>query len=100
MSDTQDPQGTDRKDGTPAEHDGATSHGSESENPGMPSPEPKAHRPRTLQDWWPEQLDLKVLHAHSPYGNPLGGEFDYAEQFAQLDVEELKADIRQVLNTS
>ena len=35
---------------------------SESENPGMPAPEPASHRPRTNKDWWPNQLDLSVLH--------------------------------------
>jgi catalase-peroxidase len=100
MSDTQDPQGTDRKDGAPGEHGGATAQGSESENPGMPSPEPKAHRPHTIQDWWPDQLDLKVLHAHSPAGNPLGDDFDYAAEFAKLDIDELTNDVKQVLNTS
>ena len=73
---------------------------SESENPVIPSPEPTAHRPRTNQDWWPNQLDLKVLHAHSPKGNPLGADFDYAEEFAKLDVEELTRDIKEVLHTS
>src|SRR3712207_7374228 len=38
---------------------------SESENPGMPAPEPASHRPRTNQDWWPNQIDLSVLHQHS-----------------------------------
>ena len=73
---------------------------SESENPAIDSPEPKQGRPHTNQDWWPNQLDLKVLHAHSPAGNPLGADFDYAAEFAKLDVDELKADIKQVLNTS
>ena len=54
-----------------------TEHGSESENPAIPAPEPKAHRPRTNQDWWPNQLDLSVLHQHSPRANPLGAAFDY-----------------------
>jgi catalase-peroxidase len=107
MSDTQDPnvissdaQGAERKDADPTAQGGATSHGSESENPGMPAPTPKPHRPHTNQDWWPNQLDLNVLHAHSPVGNPLGTDFDYAAEFAKLDVEELKQDIKQVLNTS
>jgi len=73
---------------------------SESENPVIDTPEPKKGRPHTNQDWWPNQLDLKVLHAHSPAGNPLGAEFDYAAEFAKLDVDELKNDIKQVLNTS
>ena len=73
---------------------------SESENPVIDSPEPKGTRPHTNQDWWPNQLDLSVLHQHSPRGNPLGADFDYAAKLAELDVEELKQDVKQVLNTS
>ena len=53
--------------------------GSESENPVIPSPTPTGHRPRTNQDWWPNQLDLQVLHQHSPLANPMGEDFDYAD---------------------
>ena len=73
---------------------------SESENPAIDAPTAKGGRPHTNQDWWPNQLDLSVLHQHSPRGNPLGEDFSYAEAFAQLDVEELKQDIKQVLTTS
>ena len=73
---------------------------SESENPVIPSPTPKTHRPRTNQDWWPNQLDLSVLHQHHPRGNPLGDGFNYAEAFAGVDVEELKRDVIQVMTTS
>ncbi len=51
---------------------------SESENPGMPSPEPAPHRPRTNKDWWPNQVDLSVLHHHSHLSNPMQEDFDYA----------------------
>jgi catalase-peroxidase len=78
---------------------GAT-HGSESENPALDSPEPKTGQPRTNKDWWPNQLDLSVLHAHAPASNPLGADFDYAEEFKKLDVEALKQDIAEVLTTS
>ena len=74
--------------------------GSESENPAISSPEPKPHRPRTNQDWWPNQLDLRVLHQHSPRGNPMGEEFDYDAEFAGLDVEALKRDVFEVMTTS
>ena len=67
--------------------------GSESENPAIPSPTPKPHRPRSNQDWWPNQLDLQVLHQHSPRANPMGEDFDYAEEFKTLDVDALKQDI-------
>jgi len=73
---------------------------SESENPVIDAPEPSAHRPRSNQDWWPNQLDLSVLHQHSPRGNPLGIDFDYRAAFAGLDVEALKADIVEVMTTS
>ena len=69
------------------------SSGSESENPVIPSPEPKAQRPLTNQDWWPDQIDVSKLHPHSPKANPLGEDFDYAKEFAKLDVEALKADV-------
>jgi len=80
--------------------DSVTSHGSESENPAIPSPQPKRHRPRTNADWWPNQLDLSVLHTHHPAGNPLGSGFSYADEFRNLDVEALKQDIVDVLTTS
>ncbi|MEO7260483.1 MAG: catalase/peroxidase HPI [Jatrophihabitantaceae bacterium] len=73
---------------------------SESENPVIPSPQPAQHRPRTNQDWWPNQLNLQVLHQHSPRANPMGGDYDYAEQFSSLDVEALKRDVFEVMTTS
>ena len=74
---------------------------SESENPAIDAPEPKTGgRPRRNQDWWPNQLDLSVLHQHSPKGNPLGERFDYAKEFEGLDVEALKRDIVEVMHTS
>jgi catalase-peroxidase len=97
------PQGVDRKadDGSPLNQDSAAAHGSESENPAIPSPTPKAgRRPHSNKDWWPNQIDLSILHAHSPKGNPLGEQFSYAREFEKLDPEALKQDIVQVLNTS
>jgi catalase-peroxidase len=73
---------------------------SESENPGMPSPEPSAHRPRTNQDWWPNQLDLSVLHQHSSRSNPLDAGFDYEQAFQGLDVEALKSDLMALMTDS
>jgi catalase-peroxidase len=78
-----------------------TSSESESENPAISSPEPKAGRPRTNQDWWPNQLDLSVLHQHTPVSNPLSDDdFDYKEAFKGLDVEALKRDLIDVMTTS
>jgi catalase-peroxidase len=73
---------------------------SESENPAIEAPEPKVSRPRSNRDWWPNQLDLSVLHQHSPRSDPMGEEFNYAEEFASLDVEALKRDITEVMTTS
>ena len=73
---------------------------SDSENPAIDSPKPKAGAPLTNQDWWPDQIDVSVLHAHSSKGNPLGEDFDYATEFAKLDVEALKADVISVITTS
>ncbi|MGH3870938.1 MAG: catalase/peroxidase HPI [Pseudonocardiaceae bacterium] len=74
--------------------------GSESENPVIPSPTPKPTRPRTNQDWWPNQLNLQVLHQHSPRSNPMGEDFTYAAEFTTLDVDALKRDIIEVMTTS
>jgi catalase-peroxidase len=73
---------------------------SESENPAIPSPTPATNRPRTNQDWWPNQLDLRVLHWHSTLSDPLGEEFDYAEAFKQLDVEALRQDLLELMTSS
>ncbi|MDI9832851.1 catalase/peroxidase HPI [Streptomyces sp. KAU_LT] len=75
--------------------------GSESENPAIPSPSPKpTPRPRTNRDWWPNQLDLQVLHQHSSRSNPMDPDFDYAKEFASLDVEALKRDVFEVMTAS
>ncbi|MFD8645549.1 catalase/peroxidase HPI [Streptomyces zaomyceticus] len=74
--------------------------GSESENPAIPSPTPGDDRPRTNQDWWPNQLDLQVLHQHSPQASPMDEDFDYAAEFATLDVEALKRDVFEVMTAS
>jgi catalase-peroxidase len=73
---------------------------SESESPAIPSPTPKRPHPRTNQDWWPDQLDLSVLRAHSPRSNPLGEDFNYARAFKTLDVEALKRDLIALMTTS
>ncbi len=74
--------------------------GSESENPVIPTPTPKAGRPRTNRDWWPNQLDLQVLHQHSPLSNPMDADFDYAEEFKTLDLDALKRDVVEMMTTS
>jgi catalase-peroxidase len=73
---------------------------SESENPAIPAPTVKRTRPRTNKDWWPNQVDLSILHAPSPLSDPMGRNFNYAEEFKTLDVEALKRDLIQVMTTS
>ena len=73
---------------------------SESENPVIPSPKPKTSRPHTNKDWWPNQLDLSVLKPPAAEASPLEPGFDYAKEFASLDVQELKRDVEKVMTTS
>ena len=73
---------------------------SESENPAIPSPTPKRTRPRTNKDWWPDQLDLSILHQPSPLSDPMGDGFNYAEEFKSLDLEALRRDLTRVMTTS
>jgi len=73
---------------------------SESENPVTPSPTPANKRPRTNQDWWPNQLNLQVLRQNDKRPNPLGDDFDYAEEFKKLDLDALKLDILEVMTSS
>ena len=47
---------------------------------------------RTNRDWWPNQLNLKILHQHSALSNPMGEAFDYSKEFKKLDLEALKKD--------
>jgi len=77
-----------------------TNSASESENPAISAPTPKQTRPHTNQDWWPNQLNLQVLHQHSHLSNPLDEDYDYAEEFKNLDVEALKRDVFDVMTTS
>ncbi len=55
---------------------------------------------RANRDWWPNQVDLSVLHTNPPASNPLGSDFDYAAAFSALDLAAVKADIVEVMTTS
>ena len=59
-----------------------------------------AERSKTNRDWWPNQLDLSVLHRNPPQADPMGTEFDYAAEFETLDLAALKQDIEAVMTTS
>ena len=59
-----------------------------------------ARSPMSSPYWWPEVLDLRPLRQHAAKSSPLNSDFDYAEAFAELDLEALKADLRQVMTDS
>ena len=73
---------------------------SECENPAIPSPTRRRAGRHTNQDWWPNQLDLSVLHVHSALSHPLGEDFDYSEEFKKLDVEALRRDLIELMTDS
>ena len=65
--------------------------------------EPKEYasaRAMSIRDWWPNQLDLQMLHQNSPAGNPMGKDFNYAEEFKKLDLNAVKADLEKLMTTS
>ena len=56
--------------------------------------------PLSNQDWWPNQLDLRILRQNASESDPMGEAFDYAEEFEQLDLAALKKDLAEVMTTS
>jgi catalase-peroxidase len=52
------------------------------------------------RDWWPNQLNLKILHQHSSLSNPMGDEFNYAEEFEKLDLDAVKKDLYTLMTDS
>jgi catalase-peroxidase len=64
---------------------------------------PVAHTPRRFHrnaDWWPNQVNLKVLHQHSPLSDPMGKEFNYAEEFKSLDLKAVVKDLHALMTDS
>ena len=61
---------------------------------------PTAGRGTSNRDWWPNQLNLKILNQNCPLSNPMGQEFNYAEEFKKLDIEALKKDLYAVMTNS
>jgi catalase-peroxidase len=52
------------------------------------------------KDWWPNQLNLRILHQHSHKSNPMGNDFNYAEEFKKLDLKALKKDLYDLMTDS
>ncbi|MEO1447701.1 MAG: peroxidase family protein, partial [Cyanobacteria bacterium J06635_11] len=75
--------------------------GTEGKCPFMGTPQQHtATTGRSNRDWWPNQLNLDILHQHSPPSNPMGEAFDYAEAFRSLDLDVVKQDIFELMTTS
>jgi catalase-peroxidase len=61
---------------------------------------PTASNGTSNRDWWPNQLNLKILHLHSPLSNPMGTDFNYAEEFKKLDLAAVKKDLYALMTDS
>ncbi|MEW5701358.1 MAG: catalase/peroxidase HPI [Candidatus Zixiibacteriota bacterium] len=55
---------------------------------------------RSNRDWWPNQLNLGILHQHAPASNPMGADYDYAREFKKLDYQALKKDLLSLMTDS
>jgi catalase-peroxidase len=55
---------------------------------------------KAIQQWWPDQLNLKILRQHSPLSDPMGGSFDYAREFKSLDLAAVKKDLHALMTDS
>ena len=52
------------------------------------------------RDWWPDQLDLNILHQHDKKSDPMDQDFDYSEEFKKLDYDSLKKDLNDLMTDS
>lgn len=57
-------------------------------------------RGQSNRDWWPNQLNLNILHQHAPASNPMGADFNYAEEFKKLDLAAVKKDLADLMTNS
>lgn len=65
-----------------------------------PVKDDKSRKHRSNRDWWPEQLNIGVLHQHTPKSNPLDPDFKYADEFKKLDLDAIKKDINVLMRDS
>ena len=84
---------------------GATIPGNQPQTPSTESKCPVAHgngrpTPRTNSTWWPNQLNVNILHQHSPKSDPMGKEFNYAEEFKSLDLNAVVKDLHALMTDS
>jgi catalase-peroxidase len=82
--------------GTPVSESQKTVHSTEGKCPVAHG----ASRPHTNRDWWPNQLNLNVLHQNSPQSDPMGKEFNYTEEFKTLDLNSVVKDLHAVMTDS
>jgi catalase-peroxidase len=71
-----------------------------SEESKCPVHRPSAGGGTSNQEWWPNQLNLDILHQHSSKSNPMGEDFDYAKEFKKLDLKAVKNDLRELMTNS
>src|SRR5580765_2844546 len=82
--------------GTPVSESQKTVHSTEGKCPVAHG----ASRPHTNRDWWPNQLNLNVLHQNSPQSDPMGKEFNYTDEFKTLDLNSVVKDLHAVMTDS
>ncbi len=76
------------------------STGSEAECPVTGSTSKKTSGAKSIRDWWPNQLNMRILRQHSSLSDPMGDDFNYAEEFKKLDLEAVKKDLKDIMTDS
>ena len=66
----------------------------------MAKPAPTSQGGRSNRDWWPNQLNLRILHQNSALSDPMGEGFDYAREFSKLDLAAVKRDLHALMTDS